>query len=241
MASHSDDESLADDRHLFDAIISNLENLILPNNNIARTSPSQSTTSSAVRPYITIPPALELRQNNPQDCQNLINASIDRATVEISRTIIALNATFSQQLQQASISASNGIKSAQGSASSTIAVVVQSASIATSAASFSITVANNAVASANFALTSVSSASSSGVSTLSSSLLLLQASIASIQVRLSDRQTEWGCTAHRNITGLGVLCHIRGSIRPHHSKRNSSRSSCLSYPSIRNRSTYYPC
>jgi hypothetical protein len=71
-----------------------------------------------------LPIPLELRQNNPQDCSNLIIASVNRATVEISRTIIALNATFTQQLQQASVSASNGIKSAQGSASSTIAVVV---------------------------------------------------------------------------------------------------------------------
>lgn len=50
---------------------------------------------------ITAPtaPIVDLRQNNSQDCANLIAASVDRAIVEISRTIIALNVTFSQQLQ----------------------------------------------------------------------------------------------------------------------------------------------
>lgn len=155
------------------------------------------TTLSAPRPI------LEPRQNNPQDCSNLIIASVDRATVEISRTIIALNATFSQKLQQASISASNGIKAAQNSASQTISIVVQNASIATSSAFSSVTVANRAVTSANLALssandaltsassqiqsvnldlTSVSSASSSDVLRLSSSLSLAQANLFSVQV-----------------------------------------------------------
>jgi hypothetical protein len=190
------------------------DNLIFPNHNLVQSSPSsQPATPSTTCPQnalITTPPApVELRQNNPQDCSNLIIASVNRATVEISRTIIALNATFSQQLQQASISASNGIKLAQGSASSTIAVVVQSASVATSSAFSSLTIANlaantassaltsvqlsasDAISSANLSiaaasssLTSVSSASISDVSRLSSSLTLLQASVASVQVKL---------------------------------------------------------
>ncbi|KAH8888084.1 hypothetical protein GQ53DRAFT_767980 [Thozetella sp. PMI_491] len=125
---------------------------------------------------------LELRQNSPQDCQNLIIASVDRATVEISRTIIRLNATFSQQLQQASISASNGIKSAQDSASSSIGVISSSASVATSSAFSSVTVARLALSTANFAFTSVSSASISDVAKLSSSLSLLQANLDFAQV-----------------------------------------------------------
>lgn len=139
-------------------------------------TPATATITHSKNPIITTPPfALELRQNNPQDCSNLIIASVDRATVEISRTIIALNATFSQQLRQASISASNGIRSAQDSASSTIGVVVQSASVATSAAFSSVRFVN-------LALTSVSSTSSIEVSRLSSSLSLLEASVASLQV-----------------------------------------------------------
>lgn len=126
-------------------------------------SRSQSIDSTPAHPrdaLITTPAAgqLELRQNNPQDCSNLIRASVDRATVEISRTIIRLNATFSQQLDQARISASNGIKSAQDSATSTIQIVVQSASIATSSAFSSVRIANLAVTSANAALTSATEA-----------------------------------------------------------------------------------
>lgn len=126
-------------------------------------SRSQSIDSTPAHPrdaLITTPAAgqLELRQNNPQDCSNLIRASVDRATVEISRTIIRLNATFSQQLDQARISASNGIKSAQDSATSTIQIVVQSASIATSSAFSSVRIANLAATSANAALTSATEA-----------------------------------------------------------------------------------
>jgi hypothetical protein len=208
------DDSPEEDRSLLIDLFLNHENFILPNHNGAQpSSSSQATTSTAAFPQsalITTPPiSLELRQNNPQDCSNLIIASVNRATVEISRTIIALNATFSQQLKQASISADNGIKSAQGSALSTIAVVVQSASIATSSAFSSVTVANLAVTSVNLALTSVqssasaaifsanssitaanlavtslSSASSSDVSRLSYSLALLQAQVDSVQVGL---------------------------------------------------------
>lgn len=166
-----------------------------PESRSKRAGPSPAQAQHAL---ITTSPAhfLGARQNNPQDCANLIAASVDRATVEISRTIIALNATFSQQLQQASISASNGIKAAQNSASQTIAIVVQNASIATSSAFSSVTVANRAVTSANFALssassqilsinldlTSVSSASSTEVLRLSSSLSLVQANLLSVQV-----------------------------------------------------------
>ncbi|KAG6367806.1 hypothetical protein INS49_002001 [Diaporthe citri] len=157
---------------------------------------------------ITAPTAapVELRQNNPQDCANLIAASVDRATVEISRTIIALNATFSQQLQQASISASNGIKSAQNSASSSISIVSQNASSATSSASFSLNLANLAVTSVNSALTNANialasaqsqvvgvnlvltsalSASTSDVLRLSSSLSSLEATLVSVKASAS--------------------------------------------------------
>lgn len=151
-------------------------------------------------------PLLGLRQNNPQDCANLIAASVDRATVEISRTIIALNATFSQQLQQASISASNGIKSAENSASSSISIVSQNASSATSSASFSLNLANLAVTSVNSALananlalasaqsqvvgvnlilTSALSASTSDVLRLSSSLSSLEATLVSVRVMMT--------------------------------------------------------
>jgi hypothetical protein len=214
------DDSLEEDRSLLNTLFLNFENFIRPNHNGAQpSSSSQPTTSRTTLPQnalITTPPIpLELRQNNPQDCSNLIIASVNRATVEISRTIIALNATFSQQLKQASISADNGIKSAQGSASSTIAVVVQSADIATSSAFSSVTVANLAVTSvnlaltsvqssasaaifsanssatvANLAVTSVSSASSSDVSRLSSSLALLQAQVDSVQVGLFPQTQE---------------------------------------------------
>jgi hypothetical protein len=146
-------------------------------------SQTQATTTHSRDASVTTPPRpLELRQNNPQDCSNLIIASVDRATVEISRTIIALNATFSQQLQQASISASNGIKSAQNSASSMVDIISQSASVATSSAFSSVTVARLAVTSANVAFTSVSSASSSEIERLSSSLSLIQANLDSAQV-----------------------------------------------------------
>jgi len=160
------DDSLEEGRSLLRTNFFNIANSLLPNNNLvhpASSSHSKSSTPKTTSPRdaaITNPPsALELRQNNPQDCSNLIIASVDRATVEISRTIIALNATFSQQLQQASISASNGIKSAQVSATSTIFVVIASASSATSSAFSSLTIANKAVTFANLALTNAQSAS----------------------------------------------------------------------------------
>lgn len=206
MAGHINvDDSLEEDHPLLNTAYLDLENLIIPNHNLVDpSSSSQSTTPNTSGPrhaLITSPPTpLELRQNNPQDCSNLIIASVDRATVEISRTIIRLNATFSQQLQEASISATNGIKSAQGSASSTIAVVVQSASVATSSAfsiatvariavtsaNIALTSANSAFTSANLAFTSVSSASSSDVSRLSASLTVLQASVSSVEVMCSE-------------------------------------------------------
>ncbi|PMD29038.1 hypothetical protein L207DRAFT_574550 [Hyaloscypha variabilis F] len=181
-------DSLEEDRSLLRTDLFNIENLIFPNHNVANLASSLPADQSLPRTTapqaaaITSPPHfLDLRQTNPQDCSNLITASVNRATVEISRTIIALNATFSQQLQQASISASNGIKSAQSSATSTIQIVVLSASSVTSSAFSSLTIANLAVTSANFAVTSISSASSSDVSTLSSSLSELQASLTSVQ------------------------------------------------------------
>lgn len=168
---------------------------------------------SAQDALITAPTSalVELRQNNPQDCANLIAASVDRATVEISRTIIALNATFSQQLQQASISASNGIKSAENSASSSISIVSQNASSATSSASFSLNLANLAVTSVNSALTNANialasaqsqvvgvnlvltsalSASTSDVLRLSSSLSSLEATLVSVQVIMTSPPEE---------------------------------------------------
>jgi len=187
MAGHSE-HSLEKVQILFDAMFFPSEKFISNSNHHGQSSsvlhPSVSNTIISEQALITTPPTqLELRQNNPQDCQNLIIASVDRATVEISRTIIALNATFSQQLQQASISASNGIKAAQDSASSSIGVVVQSADIATSSASFMVTVANRAVVSATSALADASLSSSSDVASLSSSLGLLQASLVSLEVR----------------------------------------------------------
>jgi hypothetical protein len=95
------DDSPEEDRSLLNTLFLNLENFILPNHNGAQpSSSSQSTTSSTTLPQnavISTPPnPLELRQNNLQDCSNLIIASVNRATVEIFRTIIALNATFFQ-------------------------------------------------------------------------------------------------------------------------------------------------
>lgn len=194
MADHTEG-SLEEVHTLIDTVFLFRKNLILKHSH-AQPSTSQPTSPNTPRPQnalITKAPSLELRQNNPQDCQNLINASVDRATVEISRTIIRLNATFSQQLQEASISASNGIKSAQDSASSSIGIVVKSADIANSSAHSSITFVNRQVTSANLALTSAQSsandalssanlASSSDVARLSSSLNLLRASVTSLQV-----------------------------------------------------------
>jgi hypothetical protein len=189
------DDSLEGDRSLLRTNLFNLENLLFPNHNVAHPASVQrsklSTPKETAPPdaLVTSPPnPLKLRQNNPQDCSNLITASVNRATVEISRTIIALNATFSQQLQQASISASNSIKSAQDSATSTINVVVLSASSVTSSAFSSLKIANLAVTSANFALTNAQASASSDVSTLSSSLSELQASLTSVQVRFVMRR-----------------------------------------------------
>ncbi|KUJ13994.1 uncharacterized protein LY89DRAFT_151776 [Mollisia scopiformis] len=189
MAGHIDvDNSLEERRSLLGTVFHNVENVILDNNfqpSLSSKSMIPSTTKGHLS-LTTTPALLELRQNNPQDCSNLITASVNRATVEISRTIIALNATFSQQLQQASISASNGIKSAQDSATSTIAVVVQSASIATSSAFSSLTIANLAVTSVNFALTSVQASASTAIASASSNLDLAQSTITSVNLALSS-------------------------------------------------------
>jgi hypothetical protein len=95
------DDSLKEVHSLLHENLSNHENSIHPNPNFAHLSialSSDATTSSTTslqNALVTSPPApLELRQNNPQDCSNLINASVDSATVEISRTTIALNTTF---------------------------------------------------------------------------------------------------------------------------------------------------
>lgn len=202
MAGHNTvNDPLKEDPSSIDILFVSPQTLLPSNHNRHRgilTKLSMATTSSAPDTLTTSAPTLFERQNNPQDCQNLINASVDRATVEISRTIIRLNATFSQQLQQASIDKTNGINSAKNSATSTIKIVVESASSATSSAFFSLTLANRQATSANLALTtaqldasSVSSASStlflassSDVSRLSSSVALLQASITSLQACL---------------------------------------------------------
>lgn len=158
--------------------------------------PLHSTQSKSTRDaLITTPaaPVVELRQNNPQDCANLIAASVDRATVEISRTIIALNATFSQQLQQASISASNGIKSAENSASSSISIVSLNASSATSSASFSLNLANLAVTSVNSALTNANLALASAQSQVVGVNLVLTSALSastSDVLRLSSSLTD---------------------------------------------------
>jgi hypothetical protein len=248
MAGHIDVDDYGEDDSLLDSLLANLENLLLPNDNNARpTSSSRSITSSISRPRhasITAPPTplspLELRQNNPQDCSNLIIASVNRATVEISRTIIALNATFSQQLQQASISASNGIKSAQGSASTTISIVVLSASSATSSAFSSLTIANLAVNTAVAALSSVQLSASTAISSAnlsivaaSSSLTLAQLSVTSVlsassidvarlsssltllQASISSVQVTKGSSARLYITDKGhSLRHLLQSRQP---------------------------
>lgn len=182
------DHSLEEGRSLINTIFNNLEDLIFDNNNARPSQSPQSPIPSTASPWIslitTAPSPLELRQNNPQDCSNLITASVNRATVEISRTIIALNATFSQQLQEASISASNGIKQAQNSASSSIGVVVTSASIATSSAFSSLTLANLAVTSVNLALTSAQASASTALASVNSSLDLAQSSISTVNLAL---------------------------------------------------------
>ncbi|KAH6666003.1 hypothetical protein B0J14DRAFT_568594 [Halenospora varia] len=191
-----DDDSLEEDHPRVIDILFNLRSSIFPNHNVQTSSSvrpraSSSSSTSPRNALITSPPSmpLELRQNNPQDCANLIAASVDRATVEISRTIIALNATFSQQLQEASISASNGIKSAQVSATSTISIVVQSASVATSSAFSSVTVANRIATSANFALTSVQSSASTAMVAANSSIAIISSSLNFANLAFTSAQS----------------------------------------------------
>jgi hypothetical protein len=187
------DDPLNDDDSLFDTLSFLDEDFILPNDNSVQPSPASQRASTTFHPQyarITSPPVpLELRQNNPQDCSNLIIASVNRATVEISRTIIALNATFSQQLQQASISASNGIKSAQNSASSTVSVVSQNASIATSSAFSMVTVANLVATSANVALTSVQSSASTAMVSANMSIVAATSSLTLARLTLTSVMT----------------------------------------------------
>ncbi|KAL2068305.1 hypothetical protein VTL71DRAFT_16403 [Oculimacula yallundae] len=146
-----------------------------------------STTTHNKPSLITHPPShLGLRQNVPQGlqderCQNAIIASVDRATVEVSRTIIALSATFSSQLQEASDSASSGIRAAQTSASASIGDIVSSADAAASSATASLDIANRAMANAMSAMEELRRTSSSEVAALSSSLSLMQASMGGIR------------------------------------------------------------
>jgi hypothetical protein len=188
------DDPLNDDNSLSNIISFLDEDLLLPNDNSDQPSASPparaSTTIRHQHARITSPPVpLELRQNNPQDCSNLIIASVNRATVEISRTIIALNATFSQQLQQASISASNGIKSAQDSASSTVSIVSQNASIATSSAFSRVTVANLVATSANMALASVQSSASTAMMSANMSIVEATSSLTLARLALTSVMT----------------------------------------------------
>lgn len=223
MAGHNSFRDSLEEDHSFNKVaLFKLEKLILSNHNLAQPSLSSSepTTASSIHPQnalITTSPVyhLGLRQNNPQDCSNLISALVDRATVEISRTIIALNATFSQQLQQASISASNGIKQAQVSATSTISIVVQSASIATSSAFSSVTVANRAVTSANLALTSVQdsitsvnlalSSAQATITNVSSSLSNAQSTITSVNLALTNVSSSSSSDVSRLSSSLSLL------------------------------------
>lgn len=188
MAGQKEGKSSQEDLSLLHYFQNNLENLLTSAlssrhrcSNLPSATPNPTVAENSL--VTNHPSHLEIRQNNPQDCSNLIIASVDRATVEMSRTIIALNATFSQQMQQASISASNGIRSAEQSATQTISVVVSSASSVTSVAFSSLTLARFQVSNANLALTSAAASASSDVSRLSSSISLLQASVESIQVR----------------------------------------------------------
>jgi hypothetical protein len=96
-------DSSEESSSLLGTALVNLMKLLLPNHNAAQSAsspPSESSTprtTTAQDALVTSPPmSLELRQNNLQDCSNLITAYVNRAAVEISRTIIALNATFSQ-------------------------------------------------------------------------------------------------------------------------------------------------
>lgn len=182
MAGHSNgDTSLEEDDSLNPSSFLNFEHLILPNHNPSQPRGSTTPTATSDSNTLITSPAqvLELRQNNPQDCSNLIIASVNRATVEISRTIIALNATFTQQLKAASASATSGILSAQGSASSTINIVVSSASVATVAAFSSVTFAQLQVTSATVALSSVQSSASSVSSSASDALTSASLSLTS--------------------------------------------------------------
>lgn len=223
MAGHNSfRDSLGEDPSIINIGSFKLENLIPSNHNLAQPSSptSQSTTANPTHPrnaLITTSPVqhLGLRQNNPQDCSNLVSALVDRATVEISRTIIALNATFSQQLQQASISASDGIKQAQVSATSTVSIVVQSASIATSSAFSSVTVANKAVTSANIALTSVQESitsvnlalqrAQSTITSATSALSGAQSTITSVNLALTNVSSSSSSDVSRLSSSLSLL------------------------------------
>lgn len=123
---------------------------------------------------------------NSQDIQNQIIAAVDRATVEISRTIIALNATFSQQIDSAQKSASAGIKSAQDQANTTITLVLSTASSISSSAFSVVGVARLAVNTANVQLSSISAALSADESSLSSASLALAAASTSAAQALSS-------------------------------------------------------
>lgn len=162
------------------------------------------------------PRALELRQNNAADCNNLITAAVDRATVEISRTIIRLNATFSQQIFELSKSSSAGISSANSSAISTVNFVVRSASVVSSSAAANVTSAQIALTSATIslssalsALTSLSAASSSLSTSLGAQLAnlssasnsLLSASSSDV-LRLSSASSSISLASSSDVSRL---------------------------------------
>ncbi|KAF8855013.1 hypothetical protein BDZ45DRAFT_805330 [Acephala macrosclerotiorum] len=208
MAGHIDvDNSLEEGRRSLLAIFNNLEDLVFDNENDVQPSPSlASAKQTASRPQdalITTPPyvPLELRQNNPQDCSNLIAASVNRATVEISRTIIALNATFSQQLQQAFIDKTNAIISANNSATSTISVISSSASVVTSSAFSSLTLANLAV---NTAQAQLSSAQLSA-STVSSNLDLANLALTSASSTITSLNSGLTSVSSASLSDVSTL------------------------------------
>lgn len=119
---------------------------------------------------------------NAGDIANQVAAAVNRATVEISRTIIALNASFSHQIDSARLSASAGIGAAQSSANTTISSVMSTASSINSSAFSAVNVANLAVKTANSQMSSMSAllaADEASLATVSSTISSLSSALAS--------------------------------------------------------------
>lgn len=230
MAGHINaDDSLKDGDSRLNKDLLSIQDIIY-NHNAALFTPTLHPSSSATSPHnelITSPPSipLELRQNSPQDCSNLIIASVNRATVEISRTIIALNATFSQQLRQASINLTNGIKSANNSATSTIQIVVQSASIANSSAFSSVTVANRIATDANLALTSAQVSATSALSVANFSLAAATSSFGILNLSLAAATSSLNSSSLSLAAATSSLSLVNGALTSVQASASSAASS----------------